>query len=124
MHARPVNVIQRLRSHKGAWMLVIAAILIKVMTATACMLDGPRIVDAAAVVASETTTQAQTIDDQGDDCLLGESGGCHCACAHAMTLPAVAPDVVLAVLPRSVESHPPVTPVVRANASLLRPPIA
>jgi len=124
MHPRQVNVFRYLRSHKGAWMLVFAAILIKVMTATACMLDGPRIVDAAAVAASETATQAQTVDDRGDDCLLGESGGCHCACAHAMTLPAVAPSLALTVRPMPVDIHPPVTPSLRTVGSLLRPPIA
>lgn len=105
-------------------MLVFAAILIKITTATACMLDGPRVVDAAAVAASEITMQAQTIDDQGDDCLLGESGGCHCACAHAMTLPAVAFHLALTVRPMPVDIHPPVTPSLRTIGSLLRPPIA
>lgn len=104
-------------------MLVFAAILIKVMTATACMLDGPRVTGSVASAAGPTIL-AQVVDDRGDDCLLGESGGCHCACAHAMTLPAVAPSLALTVRPMPVDIHPPVTPSLRTIGSLLRPPIA
>ena len=105
-------------------MLVFAAILIKVTAATVCMLDGPRVAASATTVGVSQAMETQSVDDQDDDCLLGENGGCHCACAHAMTLPAVTPGVALAILPLSVEPHRPVAPSLRPVASPLRPPIA
>lgn len=126
MHSRNAILLTRLRLHKGAWMLVFAAMLIKIATATACMQDGPRAVVSmdATGVSQSVETQADTLADQGDDCLLGEGSGCHCACAHAMALPAVAPSLALLILPPTVEVHPPVAPSLRAIGSPLRPPIA
>lgn len=123
----PATLLQRLRAHKGVWMLLALAVFLKVASASVCLLDGPEIVTAsgnqsiAATLIASTDSSATSADDA---CLLGESGGCHCACAHASTLPA--PGLVVAahfVIP-SVEVHPPEAAEPRILASPLRPPIA
>jgi hypothetical protein len=126
MHARTASLFQRLRSHKGAWLLVLAAIMIKVAAATVCVLDGPKVVALAtsqAVAAQADATHASSATGD-EDCLLGEVGGCHCACAHAATLPATAPFVASLVIPPTISAHPPVSPSPRVSPSPLRPPIA
>ena len=57
-------------------------------------------------------------------CVLGEAGGCHCVCAHSLTLPATValaltrPGVKLDALVDALDRVP------TAPASLIRPPIA
>ncbi|WP_052697947.1 hypothetical protein [Luteibacter yeojuensis] len=120
MPNRTATVFQRLRSLKGAWILVMFAVLIKVASTTACTLDGPSTVAIASVAVA--ASHADAGPDEG--CLLGEPGGCHCACAHAVALPSAAPVVALVTLLPFIQAHPPAAPSVRAPASPLRPPIA
>ncbi|UPG94338.1 hypothetical protein [Luteibacter aegosomatissinici] len=127
MHARTASLFQRLRSHKGAWLLVFAAIMLKVAAATVCVLDGPKVVALAAsqvaTAQADVTTHASTATDD-EDCLLGEVGGCHCACAHAVTLPATAPFVAAVAIPPALSVHLPASPAPLVSPSPLRPPIA
>jgi len=128
MHAPTARLFQRLRLHRGAWMLVVFAMLIKVAASTACLLDGPRTVVAGAQAGTAIEAQfiaATTADSQDDEfCQLGEPGGCHCACAHAVTMPAASFDTVASALLPSIHAHAPVAPSMRPMASPLRPPIA
>ncbi|HEY4090474.1 MAG TPA: hypothetical protein VGN46_03090 [Luteibacter sp.] len=109
-------------------MLVALAMLIKFAASTACLLDDPGnfVGTSHAGATSEAAwAAAVTNDSQGDEsCILGEPGGCHCACAHAVTLPATSFDTVASVLLPGIETHAPVAPSLRPTASPLRPPIA
>jgi hypothetical protein len=119
---------QRLRRHRGGWMLLIAALMIKIATGTICVLDGPGLI--ATATASEHTltvgnVQADTASaNDGDACLLGEAGGCHCACAHAVTLPTTLPALAAVIALPVVIGHLPAAPTPLASPSPLRPPIA
>jgi hypothetical protein len=121
------TLLQRLRRHKGGWLLLIAALMIKIAAGTVCVLDGPRVASSGPSgghtnIAS--VVEAATSADDGDACLLGEAGGCHCACAHATALPATLPALAAVVSLPIVVSHLPVAPTPLFNRSPLRPPIA
>lgn len=121
------SLLTRLRRHRGLWALAMAVLLIKLVSSSVCIGDDP----AAQLTATQTATSVLVAMDSaatgasgGAVCLLGETGGCHCACAHALTLIARA---ALAVTPldagiessrRSQDFVPDTT------GSLLRPPIA
>src|SRR4051812_7070664 len=134
MHRTLPTIFQRLRRHKGGWMLLIAALVIKIAAGTACVLDGPGFASAAPVdgyTAVLDTAQANVgsadvgaAADNADACLLGEGSDCHCACAHAAALPTTAPAVATVVRLPEVVSHLPAAPVALATRSPLRPPIA
>ncbi|WP_426688900.1 hypothetical protein [Rhodanobacter ginsengiterrae] len=118
----------RLRHHRGLWVLAVAVLLIKLVAGSICLGDNPA---ATALADVQATTSVLTAVDSAtaatpDDnaCLLGEAGGCHCACAHALTLAA---SVTLAVAPvetsaASSRLSPDMIPA--TTGSLLRPPIA
>jgi hypothetical protein len=122
------SMLQRLRRHKGGWLLLIAALMIKIAAGTVCVLDGPGLAssepsgDHTKIVSVLQATATST--DDGDACLLGEAGGCHCACAHATALPATMPALVAIVGLPAVVSHLPTAPTPLFNRSPLRPPIA
>jgi hypothetical protein len=122
------TLLQRLRRHKGGWLLLIAALMIKIAAGTVCVLDGPRV--ASNVPPGDHTTiesvvaAATSSADEGDTCLLGEAGGCHCACAHATALPATLPVLAAVIGLPAVVSHLPAAPRLLFNRSPLRPPIA
>jgi hypothetical protein len=119
MHRSLPTFFQRLRRHRGGWMLLIAALMIKVAASTACVLDGPKpIVDAVSV------GQVTALADDGDLCFLGESGDCHCSCAHAVALPTTMPSVATIVALPGVMVHLPAPNAPLAQRSPLRPPIA
>jgi hypothetical protein len=124
MSRSTATVLQRLRLHKGAWALMLLAAFIKLASSTACFMDMPRLAVAPDDIRAVTTTLAATPDDTGDSCVLGEGGGCHCACAHMTPLPAGTPALAVAHSLPSPMVHPPSAPASRAPASLLRPPIA
>lgn len=115
----------RLRRHRGLWVLAVAVLLIKLVSGTVCLGDGAaaRFAVASAVPAAAMASAVDSAD-AADACLLGEAGGCHCACAHSVALP------VALVLPvarvdfsfASPEIHSGFTPA--TPGSLLRPPIA
>jgi hypothetical protein len=119
---------QRLRRHRGAWMLVALAMLIKFAASTACLLDGPiagpLAGESSAVTVSGTPVADVTMSFDDEHCVLGEAGGCHCACAHAVTLPAYALSISASAWLPGIDSHPPVAPLLGASVSPLRPPIA
>lgn len=121
MRATTASFFQRLRLHKGAWMLVALALLIKFAASTACLLDGPGAAAAGDVAHVAATV---TIDGDGDGCLLGEAGGCHCACNHTVTLPPSTLSIVASTLLPTLDPHLPAAPLLRPAASPLRPPIA
>jgi hypothetical protein len=60
----------------------------------------------------------------GDTCLLGERGGCHCACAHAAALPLSISPLATVVMVGHAIGHLPEAPISRVAPSPLRPPIA
>lgn len=127
MSRRPARLLQRLRLNRGVWMLLLFAAFIKVASATACLLDGPRPVmvpDASTETSHFTATTNDGAAGSDEVCMLGETGDCHCACAHASTLPSPALIVIAHGGLPSVAIHPPVAASMRILASPLRPPIA
>lgn len=118
----------RLRRHRGLWVLAVAVLLIKLAASSICLGDSPAatgLADAQAttrVLATMDSATAAAPDDNA--CLLGEAGGCHCACAHALTL-ATSVTLSVALIETSTESFR-LSPgmVLAATGSLLRPPIA
>ena len=119
--------LKRLRRHRGLWVLVMAVLLIKLVSGSVCVADGGERdgfsgrVSVAAAAAMQATPQVPSDDGA---CLLGEGGSCHCACAHAATLPvslvlAVGNPGMSLVIPSADAGHVPAV-----TASLLRPPIA
>ncbi len=118
----------RLRRHRGLWVLAVAVLLIKLVAGSICLGDGPavtRLADAPATTSVLATMDSATAAAPDDNsCLLGEAGGCHCACAHALTL-ATSVTISVALIEAKVESSrlsPGVIP--ETTGSLLRPPIA
>lgn len=118
----------RLRRHRGLWLLAVAVLMIKLVAGTLCLADAPdgqpasSPVAAAAQLSTHTVTSA--VDDDSSICLLGEPGRCHCTCAHSATLPTVAVLTVSALHPHfdAPVIQPGSTPAM--TGSLLRPPIA
>ncbi|EIL90137.1 hypothetical protein UU7_15865 [Rhodanobacter spathiphylli B39] len=118
----------RLRRHRGLWTLALAVMLIKLATGTICLADGPELRSAstaAAEVPALVATMAEaSAHDDASHCVLGEAGGCHCTCAHAVTLP------MTAWLPTGTMDARFVAPAISPQhmpalaGSLIRPPIA
>lgn len=124
------SLLSRLRRHRGLWVLAVAVLLIKLVSGSICVADGPgaRFTSTTAA-ATPTTLLADTAvgtasADDANSCLLGEGTGCHCACAHSVTLPATAPLSIASVQVRFAQLtlHSGFTPAL--TGSLLRPPIA
>jgi hypothetical protein len=125
MHRSLPTLLQRLRRHKGGWVLLIAALMIKVATGTVCLLDGsplPGGPPSSGQTLALATDTASASD--GEACLLGEGDGCHCACAHAAALPVAAPALEAVISLPIIVSHLPVSPSRLVSPSPLRPPIA
>jgi len=127
MSSSAFPLLKRLRRHRGLWVLVMAVLLIKLVSGSVCVADGGERdgFSGRASVAAAMTMQAipQVPLDDGA-CLLGEDGSCHCACAHAATLPV---SMVLAVGNPGMPSMTPSADAGRVpamTATLLRPPIA
>jgi len=125
------SLLSRLRRHRGLWLLAVAVLLIKLTAGTICLGDGPnlRLASTAATTTSQhgvsldATEHAAATDAKGN-CLLGEPGDCHCACAHSVSLPTTA---LASITPMEVRFASPAigagyTPAM--TGSLLRPPIA
>ncbi|EIM00539.1 hypothetical protein [Dyella sp.] len=128
MYRSAPSLLTRLRRHRGLWVLAVAVLLIKLVSGSICMADGP-----GARFASTTTVTvplvadtavSPTAADDANSCLLGEGSGCHCACAHSVTLPASAPLPIARMEAHfaPLTFHSGVTPA--TTGSLLRPPIA
>lgn len=124
-------------------MVLFVALVIKIAASTACLLDTPAAeglapADASAsthatttgvtnpteVTTHDATTGTATYAVANESCLLGETGDCHCACAHAATLPAALPHFVATIALPEVVVHQPMTLAPRIDRSPLRPPIA
>ena len=121
MHRSSPFSLSRLRSSRRLWLLCVLTLLLKLATGSLCMADGVHIPSGNATAAVDVAVS----DDGGDgDCVLGEPGGCHCACSHSVPLSppiAVIQDVV------AVPSDWPVLSLPHAPTHvgvLLRPPIA
>jgi hypothetical protein len=126
MSPRSTPLLNRLRRHRGLWALVVAVLLIKLVSGSVCLADGgERDAYRAQAHASVTlSVEATPVQGADSDCLLGEGGSCHCACAHTATLPT---SMALAVgMPEASFAAPSVNVgrVPDATRSLLRPPIA
>ncbi|NID14522.1 hypothetical protein [Luteibacter yeojuensis] len=119
MSRRTPHLLARLRRHRGVWVLALAVLLFKVAMSTFCVLDGPRVAFGGDVA----DTHALALEDD-DTCVLGEGGGCHCTCAHAVALPSHDASVpVMATLSHLAAPLPPLlSPSI--ERSPLRPPIA
>jgi hypothetical protein len=113
---------QRLRRRKSAWVLFLLALIIKVVAGTACVFDGPGPVYASSAgFAMHTDAPAAT---DGEACVLGEAGGCHCACAHAVAMPVSLYALTAIVSSPDRVDHVPEPPRPTLDRSPLRPPIA
>ena len=128
MHRSAPSLLTRLRRHRGLWVLAVAVLLIKLVSGSICVADGPG-ARFASTTATPTTLVADTAvstasADDANTCLLGEGGGCHCACAHSVTLPASTPLPIARMEARfaPLTLHSGFTPA--TTGSLLRPPIA
>src|SRR6185312_11991782 len=120
MYRSAPSLLTRLRRHRGLWVLAVAVLLIKLVSGSICMADGP-----GARFASTTAVAVPLPADTAvSPITAGEASSCHCACAHSVTLPASAP------LPIArMEAHfAPLTLhsgfMPATTGSLLRPPIA
>ena len=121
--SRPL--LSQLRRYRGLWLLAVFALMFKLIGGSLCAADGPRY-DAGTDAQRSAAVQmmASVAGDEGaGDCLLGEGGSCHCACTHAVPLPAmatlqVAAAILPAELPAASSGHH-----AERTATLLRPPI-
>lgn len=127
MSSPSLPLLKRLRRHRGLWALVVAVLLIRLVSGSVCLADGGERdgFSGRSVAAAAMTVQAPSQAASGDgDCLLGEGASCHCACAHAVSLPSTmmlavgAPDAPFLVSSVDAGRVPAVA------GSLLRPPIA
>lgn len=123
MHRADSPLLTRLRRHQGAWGLCVLVLLFKLVTGAVCLADTP--LTSAPSKADVTLTQMSVdLAQDGGDCLLGEVGGCHCACAHAVPLAGFSTSNTAALTagfepPFISSGYQPAPP-----GSLLRPPIA
>lgn len=125
MSRRPPSLLVRLRRHRGVWMLALAVLLFKVAMSTFCALDGPRAVFAGnAPAGSAVTVQDASVDADDDYCALGEGGGCHCTCAHAVALPTHATVMAATERPSNLHLAVPAGESPAFARSPLRPPIS
>lgn len=125
------SLLSRLRRHRGLLLLAMVALMIKLVAGTICLGDRPNL-RLASTATTATSLYGLSLDaaehaapaDEDGNCLLGEPGDCHCACAHSVTLPATALASITTIevrfAPRVIRAG--VTPAM--TGSLLRPPIA
>lgn len=118
--------LNRLRRHRLLWVLALTVLSFKLVAGTVCLNDtaaNQHAASGATIVAAQSVA-SPSFDDNGNACLLGETGGCHCACAETLPVP-----VTLSLHIAPVESpsvfHLPAYGFSPARAGpLLRPPIA
>lgn len=120
--------LNRLRRHRLLWVLALTVLSFKLVAGTVCLNDPSANQHAASVATTVVAQSAAAIDssfdENGNACLLGEAGGCHCTCAETLPVP-----VTLSLDVTPVESrfvfHAPAYAFSPARAGpLLRPPIA
>jgi hypothetical protein len=120
----PATLFERLRRHRGLWAFALVVLLVKLVASTVCLADAPApavVFAAAGEPARMLVADATTVEDA---CLLGEGESCHCACAHASTVP-MSVHVAVAHWPARFEglARPPLWRPA-AQESPHRPPIA
>ncbi|MGO4702545.1 hypothetical protein [Dyella sp. 2RAB6] len=126
MHRPSRPWLTQLRRYRGLWLLAVFALMIKLVGGSLCASDGLRYAagtDAQRSSMVQSMTAA-TADEGSGDCVLGEGSSCHCACTHAVPLPAmmtlhVAANLLPSELPSASFGHR-----AEPTATLLRPPIA
>ncbi|NID03444.1 hypothetical protein HBF26_00985 [Luteibacter jiangsuensis] len=123
MSRRPPSLLVRLRRHRGVWMLALAVLLFKITMSTFCALDGPRVAFTDGSPAAPIAVQG-TNADADDYCALGEGGGCHCTCVHAVALPTHATVMAIAERPSSLRLAVTAGESPAFARSPLRPPIS
>jgi hypothetical protein len=79
LHSRP-SILSRLRTRRGLWLVGFATLLFKLVAGTVCMADG---LTSPQAPLAPVAVAAAMVDTDSGSCVLGEAGGCHCACAHA-----------------------------------------
>lgn len=124
MFRRPPSLLVRLRRHRGVWVLALAVLLFKVAMSTLCALDGPRIAFTDGSPAGAVAVVDTAVVDADDYCALGEGGGCHCTCAHAVALPAQWTTTSATELPSTLYRSVPAGESPAFARSPLRPPIS
>src|SRR3546814_16843307 len=106
------SLLSHLRRHRGLWVLAVAVLLIKLVSGSICLADGPRAQFVLATAAAPATLLADTAfspvsADDVNHCLLGEGAGCHRACAQSVTLLPTAPLSLPRIEPRLAPRPPP-----------------
>jgi hypothetical protein len=105
-----------------------AVMLIKLATGTICLADGLNKRFASTVVVDTTMLAGTVADasahDDASNCVLGEAGGCHCTCAHAVTLTTTAWLPIDKMDAHFVASAIPPRHMPAFAGSVIRPPIA
>lgn len=124
----PQPSLTHIRRLRGLWAIAMLALLLKLFGSTLCAADNQRYIGAADAPGTAVIQSVAAMDvgdtESGDGCLLGEGGACHCACAHAVPMPAmvslgIAAPIPASNLPPASSGHQP-----ERTATLLRPPIA
>ena len=124
--------LNRLRRHRWLWALALVVLSFKLVAGTICLNDSvanrhtaPATETAVATNVANTATPSGLVDDSDNGtCLLGEAGGCHCACPETLPVPAM---LTLDFGPTESRFvfRTPAYPFLPARAGpLLRPPIA
>jgi hypothetical protein len=118
--------LNRLRHHRWLWALALTVLSFKLVAGTVCLNDtaaDQHAASAATTIATQSVANL-SFDDNGNACLLGETGGCHCACAETLSVP-VTLSLDGAPFESSFVFHNPAYGFSPARAGpLLRPPIA
>jgi len=119
-------VLNRLRRHRLLWVLALTVLSFKLVAATVCLNDtaaNQHVASVATIIAAQSVA-SPSFGDNGNACLLGETGGCHCACAETLPVPVT---LSLHIAPVEAPSvfHLPTYGFSPAWAGpMLRPPIA
>ena len=81
--------LSRLRRHRWMFGLAMVVLSFKLIAGTVCLNDAATTRHAATLATGAAAVAAPMVGSSGADggCLLGESGGCHCACPEASPVP-------------------------------------
>ena len=120
--------LNRLRRHRLLWVLALTVLSFKLVAGTVCLNDtsaNPHAASVATTVAAQSAAAINlSFDGNGKACLLGEAGGCHCACPESPPVPATI-SLALAPVGLNFAFHAPAYAFSPARTGpLLRPPIA
>jgi hypothetical protein len=120
--------LNRLRRHRWLWALVLIVLSFKLVAGTVCLNDASVNSHAASTAIAATPQVAAALnlsfDESSNACLLGEVGGCHCACAETLPIPATLTLSFGPAAPRSAFDPLSYAFSPAYTGSPLRPPIA